>query len=171
MPKVPLLTKKTPGLPDSDCVSPRCRGPELCLEHNAAGRTNTRHFHRHFSPAVLLPIREADRARDRAGQPEAAGAESRLPGDHPDLRRPGMTDDVAAFGARLGDRRRRVLRDPVLPTSPPPPATASAPSTPSPAPSRPAPGTPEPDNPVRHESVGQPEPESLVQGTGLPDYP
>jgi hypothetical protein len=60
-------------------------------------------FHRHFSPAVLLPIREADRARDRAGQPEAAGAEFRLPGHHADPRRPGMTDDAAGFGARLGD--------------------------------------------------------------------
>jgi tetratricopeptide (TPR) repeat protein/transcriptional regulator with XRE-family HTH domain len=41
-----------------------------------------------------------------ASLPEPAGAEFCLPGDHPDPRRPGMTDDVAAFGARLGDFRR-----------------------------------------------------------------
>jgi transposase len=40
----------------------------------------------------------------------------------------------------------------------------------SPAPSRPAPGSPKPDNPARHQSAGQPEPGSQVQGTDLPDH-
>jgi len=39
-------------------------------------------------------------------------------------------------------------------------ATASRHSTPSPAPSRETPGSPKPDKPARHQSAGQPEPES-----------
>jgi hypothetical protein len=103
---IPLLTRKAPGLPDGDCVSPRCRGPEQYLEHNAAGRTRPGIFTGIFTGILAADPRRIAPGIEPASPPEAAGAEFRRPGDHPDPRRPGMPYVVAAFGARLGDFRR-----------------------------------------------------------------
>jgi hypothetical protein len=75
---VPLLTRKAPGLPDGDCVSPRCRGPEQYLEHNAAGRTRPGTFTGIFAGILAADPRGGSRLGSSLCRPN-----TRLAGDLP----------------------------------------------------------------------------------------
>jgi hypothetical protein len=89
---------------------------------------------------ALLALNEAAEAA-RAADQDAVDAETRT--KHEDWYRRAAETGIALNAARKGK-----------------PATAPAHSTPSPAHSRAAPGSPKPDKPARHQSAGQPEPES-----------